>query len=292
MSKDSIIILLIIAIILSKSIIVVLIKYLLKKNRQLNSERLNLGMLNRELEESLAKVKAQEKELRDAELFKLKVFSIASHDLRIPFNNLKSLLTYIESVEDTENLRDILFNIRNQASASSEMLDNVLLWTTGQLQDVDSTVHDFSIQMEINKTIMLFEKEIMEKQIDVFHTVPDTLRSFGNMDVFNFVFRNLVSNAIKYSPEKSRIEIGVTESEFKDPQSLYIRDYGEGMDQQAIQKVLNGSFSRSKNTSHSSMGIGLSLSHDLMRRAGWDLSIESKINEGTKLNVVMPLTNN
>lgn len=292
MSKEEIIVLLIVAIVVSKAIIIVLIKYLVQKNQQLKKERLSLEIANNDLKKNLYKIKVQEQELREAENFKLKVFSIASHDLRMPFANLKSLLDILEIKEiDKKDLKDILLKIKNQSSVSHEMLDNVLRWTAGQLRHGNMEKQGFRILEQTTKTVTLFNDELAEKKIDLLVAIPDTLTATGNSDIFSFVIRNIISNAIKFSATESVIEIGVRLNVAENPETIYIVDQGQGMDNTIVESILDGSFgvniTEAKN--YQSAGIGLSLCRDLIKHAGWSLAIVSEVGKGTRCEIGMPL---
>ena len=106
--------------------------------------------------------------------------------------------------------------------------------------------------------------------------------------MLNLVLRNLVSNAIKFTPEKGNISVGVHEQ--KSFVEIYIKDNGTGISHDALVKINDNNFYTTKGTaSESGTGLGLMLCKEYLARNGGKLHIESKIGEGSEFIVHIPL---
>ena len=108
--------------------------------------------------------------------------------------------------------------------------------------------------------------------------------------MINLVLRNLISNAIKYTPEKGKIEIGINDlSSFAE---IYIQDSGVGISQEALQKINEKNFYTTKGTaSESGTGLGLVLVRDCLARNVGQMFIESEEGKGSVFSFTLPMKN-
>ncbi len=287
MKELDIIYLLVTAIVVSKIIIGFLIVYLVKRRRELSREKAKLYQSNVALEAHIAKIEEQQQEIVDSENFKLKILSLASHDLRTPFQELVMLFDYadVSDLSDSE-FKKLMQTIRKQLKISKNMLDNVLVWTAGQLKNKEYGKSAIALAEQINLTVDLFATQTAAKQINVINNVPDGVSIIGNAEVFNFVIRNLLSNAIKYSPVASAVEIGADESEVG-VRCIYIQDAGQGIDENTLITLRSGQLIQSTlgTDQEKGVGLGLSLCRDLLKRVGWSLEIESEWGKGSRFSL-------
>ncbi|TDS17660.1 sensor histidine kinase [Sphingobacterium paludis] len=289
MKSEDIIYTLIAAVVVSKIIIGFLIFYLLKRKRELHLERANLSTTNGELQNHITVIEEQQKELLSAENFKLKILSLASHDLRTPFQELLILFEHVEILGLSEReFKEVVADIKYKANVSKGMLDNVLIWTAGQLRKREYSVIRFSLLEQVRATTDLFGIQLRTKELVLDCRVEPSTTLFGNVEIFNFVLRNLLSNAIKYSHVGGVIEVGVTE---EDNQiiSFYVRDFGKGMDadQLANLRVGEAVYSQMGTKDEMGAGLGLSLCRDLLAKVGWYLSAESELGKGSCFTLVL-----
>ena len=105
--------------------------------------------------------------------------------------------------------------------------------------------------------------------------------------MINLVLRNLISNAIKFTPENGHIAIGATElSSFVE---VYVQDTGLGLSSEALEKINGNDFYTTKGTaSESGTGLGLMLCKDFLNRNGGQMHIESEIGKGSTFSFTLP----
>lgn len=290
MTNLQIIYLLVAGIVISKIIIGVLISALRKRNKRLLAEQSALQRQHTQLKQYAATIEHQRSELAAAQEFKLKILSITTHDLRVPFNSLQMVLNYLEQRKSTEeNLDSAFLSIRTQLETSHMMLDNLLRWTTGQLDNkIDPAAH-FSLSAEIDSTIRLFTPQIKEKNVTVENGVQPSAIAFGNIEIFQFVIRNLLSNAIKYSPDNGKVLVGLAFPR-DSAVAVFVSDNGNGMDEKTLELVNGGrpmgKYEQERN--ESGFGVGLSLCHDLIKQSDWILEATSESGEGTTFMLLIP----
>lgn len=283
MTNETIITLLVAGIVISKTIIGFLIYHLLKRNRQLRDEKLMLSELSLKLESYVSEVRQQNKELTRAEEFKLKILSLASHDLRSPFVNLQMLLKFrhFDGFKNEQNIDQFFHDIELQVTKGKQVVNDILLWASGQLSGGELTKENFSIKERVDSVMSFFDYQVKEKEIDVDISIDPKLSFSGNTSVFDFMLRNMISNAIKFNPFKGIIKIGVLEVSKTGSVKLFIEDNGIGLNEQEVKYINTGQANKAKHGDpEQAMGIGLSLCQSLARKTGWDFSVKSNQGKG------------
>lgn len=290
MKESQVIYLLLAAVLVSKIIIGFLIVHLLRRKRELKKERTKLYNSNELLEDHIEKIEEQQQELIAAENFKLKILSLASHDLRTPFQELSMLLEYVDVLHlDEASLKEVLTTVKGQVLISKALLDNVLVWTAEQLRGHEYTKVTFSLKEQVEHAISLFATHSKNKDLLIEHDIDSSQFIQGNVDIFNFVLRNFLSNAIKYSDVGGKVAIGLL-LENESTHRFFVRDFGQGMDGAVLQRLQKGELmeSRKGTANEKGMGLGLSLCQDLIARVGWSMDVHSE-EIGSCFSLLLPL---
>jgi signal transduction histidine kinase len=290
MQNQTMITLLICAIIVSKIIIAILIYALIRKNRILKQEKLKLVETNLILNQQGQQIKSYNEELKASELFKTKVLSITSHDLRTPFTSMDMLLHAEDITQMTKaELEQILAALGHQVSISKNMLNEVLLWAESQLRDNLENKESFTIVEQINAILSLFQHNLKEKNMVINNTVPLHVKVHMSRDIFCFVIRNIISNAIKFSHNGGTIRIGLLESE-QDAFKLFIENKGDNISDSTISNLNNrNSWEYKKTVNHTGTGLGVSLCKDLLQRVGGRLQFENRTADVLTVYISLPL---
>lgn len=290
MQDQTIINLLIIAIIVSKIIIGILLYSLIRKNRMLKHEKLKLLEINLKLKQQGEQIVGYNEELKASELFKTKVLSITSHDLRTPFTSIDMLLQVEDlSLMTKPELQQVFEALGHQVSISKNMLNEVLLWAESQLRDNLENKETFSILEQINTILSLFEHNLNGKNILISNTVPADVEVHMSRDIFCFVIRNIISNAIKFCHTGGIIRIGMVESE-PDAFRLFIENKGDHISHSTISNLNNkNSWEYKKTANHTGTGLGVSLCKDLLQRVGGSLMFENSTSDVLTVYISLPL---
>jgi signal transduction histidine kinase len=237
---------------------------------------------------------AQKEKLDQLNATKDTLFSIVSHDLRSSVNALKTSNSKLLENLNTKNYSELDQLLKsNSAIANStyNLLDNLLNWAllqTKQLYFQKESVHLFSIiqQIEYNYTPLL-----LDKQIRFENTVPKNLFIFVDLDSLKIILRNIVDNAIKFSPENSKITIYAQEGK-DDHCQLVIEDKGLGIEETSRLELLKDSelLSKKSNSEIIGTGLGMQLCKSMLKKNNGFLAIESQLNFGTKMILSFPKT--
>jgi signal transduction histidine kinase len=217
-----------------------------------------------------------------------KLLSIISHDLRHPLVNTKSILELISlklvSPKETEEL---LEQLESQYVRSISLLDNLLFWIKSQMQGKDMELNKLNMRSLVNNLIDEQRLPIQTKEIEVQNNVQSDSELVGDREMMKIVFRNLISNAIKFTPSQGTIQL----SSYADDNFLYmiIKDSGIGMNKDTLQKVNARQYYSSKGTSNEKgSGFGLILCRDLIQKHQGELMIESEPGRGSTFVIKFP----
>lgn len=217
--------------------------------------------------------------------------STVSHELKTPISailmslqllNNKQLGTLNE--EQSEFVQAIRENAERLLSITGELL-NITQVESGKLQ----------LKLKVTKPIELIEYAIKANRvqaekfnihIEVEH--PDTIsKLFVDSEKIAWVLTNLLSNAIRYSPEHSRVIVGARQIDSHQVQ-MYVRDYGKGIDPRYHESIFEHYF-RVPGTKVQGSGLGLAISRDFVEAHGGHLVVESQIGEGSTFVLTLPV---
>ncbi|RYY49398.1 MAG: PAS domain-containing sensor histidine kinase [Chitinophagaceae bacterium] len=228
-------------------------------------------------------------EIRKLSEQKDEFLAIASHELKTPLTSLKAygqvLQNIFESREDEE------------AVVLLDRMDKQINKLTGLITDLLDVTRIQAGKMEFNQehfnlaglaADILDELQLTTTRHRILKELPENLPFFGDRERVGQVITNLVTNAIKYSPEGGKIEVALkTES---DHLLLSVKDEGIGIPEGMHGKVFE-QFYRANNYRQaiSGMGIGLYISAEIVHRSGGKIWVESNEGDGSTFYVSMPL---
>jgi signal transduction histidine kinase len=166
-------------------------------------------------------------------------------------------------------------------------MDNLLQWSRAQMQSNATYPQKVDIGKAIEENMQLLRRQSDSKQISIETNSQENVFGFMDKDMLNLVLRNLISNAIKFTPEKGNIKIGVHEN--CTIVEVYVQDNGTGISPEALKKINGNDFYSTKGTaSESGTGLGLRLCKEFIAKNGGQLFIESKPGEGSTFSFSLP----
>ncbi len=277
-------------------------KYFLTSREQTRLEQM-VSERTKALADSEAKLKntldglEEEVRQRTAELEKSnktkdKIFSIISHDLRSPF---MSILGYSELLHDEiENMdpptvRKYTDRIMDSSQSTLTMVDGLLEWSKLQMGGVIPTHEEVNLSIIAHEIEKLFHPQLLKKGLTLQTGIDESINLVTDPAIIRSVIRNLVSNAIKFTPQGGLIKVSaVSVNSFVE---IEVVDTGIGIPQEMIPTLftMETMQSRKGTASEKGTGLGLSLVHDLLKKVGGEISVESTVGEGTVFRVLLPL---
>jgi PAS domain S-box-containing protein len=226
---------------------------------------------------------------RNNELYTLnatkdRMFSIIAHDLKSPIGSIVNLVEYIElSIynENYEKAKIFLKSIKEYSKNTSDLLDNLLHWARSQINAVNVNFEYFDLKIVIDQTLSLLSNSMKQKNIAIFKTEKNESIVYADLDMIKTVLRNLISNAIKFTPNNGIIAIEIVKKERT--VVLSIQDTGIGIEKDRIEKLF--CFLENKSTygtgGEKGTGLGLVLAHDFILKNNGKMWVESDLGVGS-----------
>lgn len=237
-------------------------------------------------------IEKQRKLLHETNASKDKFFSILAHDLKNPIGGFLGLTEVMAdgmsdlSVEEQQNFAVLMHNSSKQVYS---LLENLLHWArsqTGALQlkpkvlDLSDIIENVLNQAATNASL---------KQIQLKKNIPCSVKIFADEDTMSTIFRNLVSNAIKFSNDDSVVNITVTQNTHI--ATVSIADQGIGIAPEDIDKLfrIEHNPSRIGTAKEKGTGLGLILCKEFVEKNGGTIKVESELNKGSVFTITVPL---
>jgi len=223
---------------------------------------------------------------KDARFLKL-----IAHDLRSPFSTTIGILDLLkESFNDFDKneLEQLINTASNSALRALDLLDNLLAWS--MLQNMERTFNPVKINLRelVINELESFNASATLKQISMDHSIEPNLFVTADSEMVKTIFRNLISNAIKYTPEGGNIFIAAAEG--KRFVKIEVRDDGIGMSQKTKEKLfkIDEFHSITGTNNEPGTGLGLLFCKEFIDLHGGKIHVESEPEKGSKFKFTLP----
>ena len=211
-----------------------------------------------------------------------KMISIMSHDVRSPLILIGSGIKMVEGNQQDETMRLVLSELNRRADLALNMLDNLLLWSKSQSDQIYYSPVKIEFA-EVRRMLNNMKSLQYSKDIDFEFRIPANGSFQGDKNMIEFILRNLISNANKFTPEGGRVLVQLEQLDGK--VNFKVKDTGVGMDAESIRKLLQGdSFTTLGTSKEKGHGIGLPVVQDFIRRHGGQLHIQSEPGKGSEFS--------
>ena len=247
------------------------------------SEQIALAIDKKRNEE---KIIQYSEELKETNAAKDKFFSIIAHDLKSPFHGLLGLTRMIveeyDSMSESE-VKSYLQIIKESTESTYKLIENLLEWSrleSGKMKYNPALQNMFMI---VEDTRILLNQNARMKNINLRNKLGHQSFVWGDDTMLQSLVQNLISNAIKFTPTNGIIE--VTENQFDSYIEYTVSDTGIGIKESDIEKLfrIDMSFSTKGTQQEKGTGLGLVLCKEIVNIHGGEISVQSKISEGTKI---------
>lgn len=215
----------------------------------------------------------------------------ATHELRTPLTNIR---LYVEqALEEGENdaaMRSHCLNVINQESRRLERIVADML-SVAEIEAGSLKVRDSEVRLEtvFEELEADYRAQAVEKSIDFkFELPPKYPLMQGDRDKIVLALHNLVGNALKYTPNGGCVTVRVDADEAR--LQVDVTDTGIGIGEEETELIFE-KFYRSKDRRVSGVtgsGLGLALAREVVRLHGGDITVRSKINEGSTFTLTLP----
>lgn len=262
---------------------------LVKSNHQRQEINQELKETNDELNGLNKKVQDQNSELEKINDIKNKLFAIIAHDLRGPLGSLQSLLYLIRDHELSESeMNEITTTLEKNLQENANMMDNLLAWASAQMNGIKLKVRNFLLIQGVKSVTDQIVFQAHKKNIELKVDVPETIEVQADYDMIKLVVRNLLANAIKFSPGESVITIKALEK--KEMAEIQITDQGIGMTKEEQKKLFSDEhFTKRGTDNEKGSGLGLMLCKEFIENHKGKFWLTSIKDKGTTFYFSIPL---
>lgn len=234
------------------------------------------------------KILTKEKELQEANKDLTRILSILAHDVRNPLASIEGYLQLNEADELDPKLRASLnHDLLKLVKGTSYMLDDMLHWSKGQLHGHNAAMSEQMLGPWLRPTLEHMEALAKAKNISLVSSYKSTQRVFIDPNMTTVILRNIIQNAIKFSPSLSQITLTVNMVD--NNLVLKVSDKGMGISPAQIGKLFTiNSESKIGTKKEQGSGLGLILCNEYVTAQGGKIEVESEEGKGSTFSVIIP----
>jgi signal transduction histidine kinase len=233
-------------------------------------------------------LKRTNQQLAESNTLKDRFFSIVAHDIRSPLVSTISILKLIHNNELDDELRsEMVQKLALHCENSLEILDKLLKWGQMQIKGVRLNSSEFNPLPNIHKNVALFEEAAGKKMISMSMDVPDNITLKADSDHFDFVIRNLIANAIKFTQSGGEVNLSakLTVNEMI---RFEVKDNGVGISKARIDKLFELSAVGTKGTSsEEGTSLGLMICKEFILANKGEINVDSEVGKGTSFTFTL-----
>ena len=237
-------------------------------------------------------IKKNQTKLKELSATKNKLFSIIAHDLRSPFNAIlgfSELLLNIAKSQDLKETKKYSSIINSTAENTLFLLDNLLNWEKTQTGRINFNPEKVNLSSLIKKLVESSHPNTIIKNISLNYIPSNEIAVYADLNMIETVFRNLISNAIKFTSLNGKINI-YTKCK-QDFCEITISDNGIGMDKEKCKRLFNldTNISTLGTANEKGTGLGLLLCEEFVKKNKGDISVKSELGKGSDFKFTLPL---
>lgn len=229
--------------------------------------------------------------LSESDETKNKLFRIISHDLKGPLGaNLMAIRLMTDAVHsgDQALVKNLIEMLGKSNTALLEMLDTLLIWSATQMNSSKVYNEKFELQSIINQINRQYVDQIQNKGLILDIQIASLNTLYTDKNLLMIVLRNILSNAVKFSPTDSTITILARINSGKP--TISIVDNGIGIPKDLLPKLftMDTSKNRKGTAGETTNGFGMMMVKDIAQFLGAEILVQSEVGKGSTFTLVLP----
>jgi len=238
-------------------------------------------------------IKLKNEQLQKLNAEKDKFFSIIAHDLRGPFNGFLGLTEILADDLQRltmEEIQDYSVSLKKSATNLFLLLENLLLWSRMQQGSIPFNPKSWQM-LQVVKECMAMEPA-NNKGISLVYDIPDPIEVCADKNMLQTVIRNLVSNALKFTPKGGKISISAKVLQDNSVE-MTVKDTGIGMSPSMVDDLfkLDVQTNRKGTEGEPSTGLGMLLCKEFVEKQRGTIRVESEVGKGSTFKFTLPMGN-
>ncbi|GAA4297272.1 tetratricopeptide repeat-containing sensor histidine kinase [Nibribacter koreensis] len=235
-------------------------------------------------------LQSQKEQLENLNQVKDRLFSIVAHDLRGPLISLQSLLQIISMGNlPPEKMDRFIQDLNVQQQNTLGLLDNLLMWAKIQMKGMQLENKPVHLQQLVDQNLKLLMPQAAKKGIQLENNISGEVWAQADTETLKLVFRNLISNAIKFCQEEDLVEVTATVTG-QDLVQVSVKDTGKGISPENQLKLFGPNHYKESGTANEKgNGLGLMLCKEFIEKNGGTIWVESQVGQGSQFHFTIPL---
>lgn len=231
------------------------------------------------------------RQLQRMNLAKDRFFSIISHDLRSPMSSIIGILDLTEDElksQNYSNLSNLNTMAQEAAKESFDLLDNLLQWSLLQSGKNTASFQSINLENMLDHITKLLQINLDKKTISFHKKIMAGLSIIADKSMLEMTIRNLISNAIKFTPQNGSITLNAFQN--KNKIRIEIQDTGIGISSENIKKLfkIESNYSLEGTNKEKGTGLGLVLCKEFIERNHGRIEVKSEIGKGSIFSIILP----
>jgi len=223
-------------------------------------------------------------------------FSIIAHDLKSPFNpllGLSQLLTQFPDETPMSEVRDFGARIYSSARSAYGLLENLLQWSRLQLGRLDHHPTLLDVGELAADNVLLLNEAAAIKNIHLLNHIPAGQQAYADANMLNTVLRNLLSNALKFTPAGGQVKVTAQPAEAGAAWlEIHVQDTGVGIAPEDLPRLfkLGDTYTTRGTAQEQGTGLGLIMCQEMVVKNGGQIWVESQTGQGTTITFTVPVS--
>ena len=260
----------------------------IKKQHRIESQ-LKTAIADLDHQKSLTELR--NRELKNANQTKDRLFSVIAHDLKSPFSTITS---YLEILDDEtfefseEHFKALVGELRLNVLNTSQLLENLLEWSLAQRNGISNNPENINLFDETQRVARTLLPKIEEKQLTVEYLIDKNLTVLCDPQLYRNALLNLFNNAVKFTPREGSISIQAAKS--KDFVRVCIMDNGVGIEEEILPDLfkIDSNYHTNGTENEKGTGLGLAMCKEYVTVMGGKITVESTPGEGSVFCFTIP----
>ncbi len=227
-------------------------------------------------------------ELKDVQMFRDDFVNSYSHEFKTPIASINGFaqLLLTDDTLDRETRKKYLKIIVDESNRLTTLAGNTILLTQLDTQKIITNKKLYSLDEQLRRCVIMFSNDWMAKNIEFDGDSISEITYYGNEDLMQHIWINLIHNAIKFTPENGKISVSAAKKNGR----IYvsISDTGIGMTPENAQRIFDKYYRENRNSTSKGLGLGLSIANKIVKLCGGKINVESQPGKGSTFTVEIP----
>ncbi|HEY9195375.1 MAG TPA: ATP-binding protein [Mucilaginibacter sp.] len=244
---------------------------------------------NETLEQLTRSVQLRNQKLEVDHEFNNRLISILAHDFRQPLGSLKTLAMVLKDADSFthEELMTLVDNMEHTSNISLEIFENILQWIKRQLSGFNYQPELLPLKELIDEALQPFAQVAEDNLIDIKNNVADDIYLYADKELVQFIHRNFIHNAIKFSPKSSTITISAFGD--LDETTICVKDEGKGISPEKLPGIFNFKADlKYSSEKEKGAGVALMICRDFVEKMSGRIWVENNQEKGASFFYALP----